>query len=571
MEAPKRRVSQACDACKLRKVKCNGQQRCQQCNHLDLKCVYSSAKTKQRTQRRRGRVISQYKAATGDVISPTAPLRPAIASPPEEPRRASLSSTGSSQLHYNAPFFESLIPDYIESVYPVNPIITAAEVQESINKMYTDKEHYAFVFAFGAVTLNLTFTGPRHTPDLSRKITQMITTAVESRGAFMFEETITLRKIMVSMFLHNCLMTLRKLDPAFFYMRDAISMIQLLRVDDEEEMAKFDVYERSKRQRLYWESFIHERYLGILDYRQAILPPLKDLPERDDSLPPGIFDGFNQIIKLFRLVDGDFLRNWLDSHNSSTLTPTWIENKYKELDENRDGTAQEISMLNEMQQADLLITRHWMRTLIWRMAMSRTLLSSGSSKECLSLLFPVRLSQQLRQLISNMSREAIEIHGSGIVQKLFELTDTIADVVIHVPAATLEETAARLDDFLFLLRLIFTFPRLDSLRQQILRKKLETLQDMFPHMVNSETNSPSFPPAAIQRASSNDPWLYEAKSMVSNRSGTGMSIPAILVQDPGPDENPPPLSAPVNGGFSGPEQLWSDVTRRLSLTELSYA
>lgn len=90
-------------------------------------------------------------------------------------------------------------------------------------------------------------------------------------------------------------------------------------------------------------------------------------------------------------------------------------------------------MLSAMQQADLIITRQWLRTLTWQMAMSNTLLSSVPQSESLSLTLPTRLSSQLRQFLRRMSHDSIRIHGSGILSKLFEITDTIADVMIHLP------------------------------------------------------------------------------------------------------------------------------------------
>lgn len=80
-----KRVSKACDACKLRKVKCNGQIRCQQCSHLGLLCVYSASSSK-RAQGKRGRIISEYKNKTAN---------PSLSSPPilaASPGHAHLSS-----------------------------------------------------------------------------------------------------------------------------------------------------------------------------------------------------------------------------------------------------------------------------------------------------------------------------------------------------------------------------------------------------------------------------------------------------------------------------------------------
>jgi hypothetical protein len=73
MEPTAKRVSKACDACKLRKVKCNGHERCQQCTHLGLRCIYSATTTK-RSQGRRGRIISEYKSKTSNATKSSVPM-----------------------------------------------------------------------------------------------------------------------------------------------------------------------------------------------------------------------------------------------------------------------------------------------------------------------------------------------------------------------------------------------------------------------------------------------------------------------------------------------------------------
>ncbi|KAF1992563.1 hypothetical protein K402DRAFT_399653 [Aulographum hederae CBS 113979] len=582
MEA-KRRVPQACEACKLRKVKCNGEQRCQQCTHLDLKCIYPQPKPKaSRRQQQRGRVISQYRQQTAPAnhvrnpptshpgsgasgqpdASPSGsdttdsphtfavPVQPPIPRPaihhrwPSAPDVLSpsafaaspantTSTPGSTQYeasYFNVPFFLDLLSDYEESVYPPNPIILASDVADKIHRMDhdLDQESLAFVYAFAGVTLNLTFIGPKHTRDISKRITSLITEAIRLRGPVFPGQPISIQRIMISFFLHNCLMTLRDKDTAFYYMREAIALIQTLKIDDPEEMSKMSLSDRAVRQRLHWLAFIQERYMCVLDYRPATMPLLATLPEPDTMIPSNIQEYFIQIIRLFRLMDEEFLHNWLDTgnhHSVSTITSSWIEAKTRELDLSafdpvRDSIQQAMSspangdysyhhhssgwsLLNTMQQADLLITRHWMQTLIWRMALSKALLHTDeddqnlqdpssplvSHPSPLSLLLPVRLSQQLRHLASTISKEAIEVHGSGIVQKLFELTDTIADVVIHIPAATQTETKQRVHDFLFLLEFVFTFPNLDETRARILKGKLERLRELFPTLCGN-VNTP---------------------------------------------------------------------------------
>ncbi|KAH7072640.1 hypothetical protein BKA63DRAFT_47732 [Paraphoma chrysanthemicola] len=521
MDQPvQKRVSKACDACKRRKVKCNGQERCQQCAHLGLRCIYS-ATGKQRSQGKRGHIISEFRNQTANVNATSPPLLPAIAAQGmfqapygvaqsvENNNGDATSPSSPYPSQYNQAFFLDLIPDYVQGVYPVQPVISEQELRQWIHVMDTDQEVRSFIYAFGGCTLNLTRYGERRTEEVLQTIEHLMDCSIDSMLPPRRNYHSSVMRAMQSIFIHNCLMSLQGVDAAFFYMRDAITNIQLLRIDNAEQAAALPPSERSRRQRLFWQAYIHERFLAILDYRHAILPPLYTLPEADPTIPIQVHEGFNQIIKLFRLLDTEFLTSWLGTKDGQ-VTSTWVEAKSRELEGDPEADARELANLSMMQRADLTITREWLRTLVWRLAMGQTLLSSRSSKECLSLLFPVRLSQTLRLQVSSMSRQDIEVHGSSITQKLFEITDTIADVLIHVPAATLDETALRIDDFLFILDFVLLFPHLDATRRGILLEKLERLQTMFPEAV-SNASSPNLP-LELQSPMGNDPWYQVAQS-----------------------------------------------------------
>jgi len=570
-----RRTTQACDACKLRKVKCNGQDRCQQCSHLNLRCVYSAPKPRLKSVKR-GQLIAKYKQSTNasnkdstslsseNFTSPSGSSRqpaeggqtlPAITSLlPDSP-----SSNIAASPPHDAAFFRSFLHDYEVSVYPVNPILTIAEVKASIDEMNSDEEARAFVYAYVAVTSFLTgyaSEAPSHT---AARVEHWCEETTRARGPPLLTHKPTVRKIMTAQFMHICLMGLRNLDMAFYFLRESITMIQMLRVDHPEVMQSLPLHERARRQRLYCEAFVHERYIGIFDHRPIALPPLPHLPENDPSIPPGIHQGFTQIIKVFSLIDGDFLRYWIGSHTGSTsVTATWVEEKQKQIDAEKAGNDDQVHYLTDMQQADLVITKYWLRTLVWQMAMSKCLLSSVASKESMSLLFPVRLSSQLRSLVGKMSRQSIEIHGSGIQQKLFELTDTIANVIITVPAATNEETAGRLDDFMFLINFFFSFPRFDPVQRDILKKKLETLQSMFPYTAKTPASNSSSPNTVQGQATpGHDTWIGV---MATPHEGA-----ANMRYSGEYDTQPDSRSVMSQTQLQPPDRLWQDMTRRLSL------
>ena len=383
---------------------------------------------------------------------------------------------------FHSDFFRELVPDY-RRVFPVIPIILESELRASIDKMDVDQQERALVYALSAMTLNITRYGPRHNDTTSTQTKSLFTQALEMRGPIMPYEQITVQSVMIPLCGANCILAGHvNVDMAFYYIREAITRLQLLRVDNTEELVAFSIAERARRQRLYWLLFIHERYQTISYHRSSILPPLHTLPEYDPQLPQVSQEYFCQMIALWRIIDTDFIENWLDHTRDSAVTFAWIEKKQGELGEGLDLPNSELQRLTETQQADLIVTRHWLRAVVWQMALSKFLLISDISTDSMSIFFPVRLSRRLRELVTRMSREALEIHGTGILQKIFDITNTFADILINIPAITTEEMADRVDDFLFLFRFLLGMPRFNHVEKQILQAKLQTLQERAPYI-----------------------------------------------------------------------------------------
>jgi hypothetical protein len=73
------------------------------------------------------------------------------------------------------------------------------------------------------------------------------------------------------------------------------------------------------------------------------------------------------------------------------------------------------------------------------------------------------------------------MHGSGILQKLFEVTNTIADVITVMSNPSLDaEGNQRVRDLVFLVERLLSFERVDKVQRNILRTKMEALVEKFP-------------------------------------------------------------------------------------------
>lgn len=70
--------------------------------------------------------------------------------------------------------------------------------------------------------------------------------------------------------------------------------------------------------------------------------------------------------------------------------------------------------ISDVQKADLCVTRHWMRMILWRLS-SKQNNSYQRSQQPTSASFPVAVARELLKIVSQLPRPAIEAHGLGMV------------------------------------------------------------------------------------------------------------------------------------------------------------
>lgn len=570
------RAAQACDGCRVRKVKCNSTQPCSQCSHLGLGCIYSPS-TKRKPSVR-NRLVTQLRnkssiAASSHGIHIAAspsdyPERPGpavtsiagIVNPDQDGMPsagiaaiaiagagagaggvAGAAGSGGYGLGtgtgtgtcigagvgigvgvgvstdtppppawdartFTTGFFIGMLAKYEEQVYPGSPIITSYEVRQSIGSMHADLDDAAFVYAVGAVTIHLTT--PTVQGEAGAKMTELIR---QSIGAYRQAQSIvddvhnarpmdvrtTFRRIMTCVFLAVSMMAFGRLDRCFAMLREAMTMVQMIHVQQCSHSAvPLEPRDVPKFHRIYWHVFIHERLLTILAGYPSIMAPLPTgLPARDAAIPAHIDVGFNRLIRLFQLLDGPLLLYWSAQQNPAQpvagVTLQWIEGKQAQLDQDEAGASEAEQGLidsgrgtfTELQHVDLLVTRLWMRSLLWQYGLMHRLFRSAPQREDLAIHLQVyRLSAQLRNLVGQLeSISAVVTHGIGLVHKVFEITSTVADV-LALPLSygqTEEDVRRRIHDFVFLVRFLFSFERAEREQRDYLRERLDGLQQQY--------------------------------------------------------------------------------------------
>ena len=256
MDSGKRR-HKACDTCSQRKVRCNGQQRCQQCEHLNLLCKYSAPAPRQKYERRSTKSAKRLK----DTIQAIAPI--AVS---DDVHDASWTAgINEAFMQYQAGagvgdnnFFLALLSDFEAFVLPFHPAISMAEAQNAIETMSENQEARAFVYGLVAVTLNLTHSLRSKTTPESSDISKWVSMSLDALRPVLLQENISVQRVATLQFLHVCFMGLGRYDVAFYYLRQSVTMLEILRVRDSSSMLMLPFTERSQRQRMYWTVFVSQ-------------------------------------------------------------------------------------------------------------------------------------------------------------------------------------------------------------------------------------------------------------------------------------------------------------------------
>ena len=152
------------------------------------------------------------------------------------------------------------------------------------------------------------------------------------------------------------------------------------------------------------------------------------LPNFDPIQEP-LLVGFMNLVQLFASFDQSVIDAWIsgDQYSCSRDLLADMQRKLR-------AVSPDESAINETQKTDILITKHWMRTLVWQVAMSHGFLSSsGDSEE--SMTFPTEVAGDLLDVLGTVRRENVECHGPGMVRAISDSN------LMGLEAMNLEEPA----------------------------------------------------------------------------------------------------------------------------------
>ncbi|KAI6713873.1 hypothetical protein JHW43_003630 [Diplocarpon mali] len=337
----------------------------------------------------------------------------------------------SDQFRPTSPSYFHLIPACIdlfhEHIYPIMPLIHMPTLRSSTTRVLNMSEKN-LLYSLCALTSthmsgkSILAPGP---PSWETTGRFFLDECISVRQSYDFIEDKSLSAVISSYFVSTAFFELNQNRKSWYYLREALTMGQDLGLHDEKSYAGLSPAESLCRQRTFWILYVTERSFAILRHKPLTLSKTPIFPSSLHSYEsPSIHTGFMHLVNSYHLLDSSFVDTWneITSAPTSTLTYTALQNQLSQ-------TQPSHIALPDIQKADILVTQQWLRLIVWQSSMRQGLLSSTASDESMTFAYPLKIAHSLLGVLSSLPTTSIEVHGMGIFEKIFEIGNTMLDVM----------------------------------------------------------------------------------------------------------------------------------------------
>ncbi|KAE8370856.1 fungal-specific transcription factor domain-containing protein [Aspergillus caelatus] len=427
-------TKRACDGCKIRKIRCGGGQPCRSCTKAKIKCTY--VRVQQCRGPRRLRSTTQFLIEQAQVGGDNNDCEDAHRSteamlerlnPNTTPARQT-SRMESSRIPLDT--LTSPLSIYHVRMYPVWPIVNVEEMVSALQRdtVNSDNETYALSTAVAAATIAQLRL--EQGPGAGETITAEMLAAecLRARNLCDYRSQVNLNSIQTSFFLHVYYENQKPGgSESLLHLREAISIAQIMGLHRESSYNSLSFEEQQLRRRVLWLLFVTERYPVTL--KTNISAPVID--ENDES---HVLPAFLKLLNLFQIFEKSGMFDIIQDENTDMQPGA---NNVGRVDwpflESLQRNLQDGSMLfehiSDVQKADLCVTRHWMRMILWKLSAKHYPGPSPSADQSMSRCFPLNVAQELVNIVSQLPRSAVEAHGLGMELKIYEVANSLADAI----------------------------------------------------------------------------------------------------------------------------------------------
>lgn len=458
---PRRKIgSRACDGCKIRKVRCTQEPPCTRCSSIGIECTFNKrqatrgprslrAKTLQEIQNTQGRKESQSSygrssSHTGRLVDDVSVggISPGAQSPPIYTEESLVrGKQGGSGCFQRTPVSSLIIRlcIYRLRLFPVWPILDAEDVIASLLRDSADLRTYTLANAVCAaviVQLKLPFEGRTDDNDPA---TAASMTAECQRTKLLLQDAngddgpdAGLNMVRIAFFQH---IYHENQSPggtkSLMFLREAITIAQIMGLHRKSSYVLLPPEEQQVRRRTLWLLFVTERGVAMLHKLPVVLKWQASFPLLVDRITveldeAHILPAFKKLVDLFWLFDQSGAFDLLtqadddaETHQESRLE--YLQHRLQEMSSDECES-------NDVQRADICVTKCWMQAVVWRASLRRSKAATFSQRESHHSQ-PYRIVADFLSHICHCSKTALEAHGPTIELKIYEIASALTEYI----------------------------------------------------------------------------------------------------------------------------------------------
>ncbi|KAK2753704.1 hypothetical protein FQN55_000067 [Onygenales sp. PD_40] len=473
-------MKQVCDNCRRRKLKCNRQHQCDRCRSALLVCSYTDVLQRKgpkfRTFYPRSSVSSPggdspcassfptppHSAFSGEFDAPLPPLLgppfylPAPLLQPEDSSWEVSSGPRLFPTRLSSLVILAHVNVYLKYLFPIMPVFKPDQVlADSADPECLSPQRYAFLAALCAAThIQLKLDGPGShydsdeepmLPDDGTFISgeALLSEALRARADYDFVDSPSLDSLLTSFYLFASYGNLDKQDHAWYYLCQALCMAHTLGLHRESSYSHFGSGEAEERRRVFWLLFVTERAYALQQTKPVMLRSSIRKPEVFNGDDPILAYGFLNLINLFE-----------------KLTPSLYDWMISDLGDEAAGQALTSSILCDLstpislegvietQQVDILITQQWLRSAMCMLPVNGSLKELPYNQHIPPSPpnVPITVGKSTMEILGAVSQAAIDSHGIGMEQKLFNVGTCVGEVTRSMSPSTAARIASSAAD-----------------------------------------------------------------------------------------------------------------------------
>ncbi|KXL41857.1 MAG: hypothetical protein FE78DRAFT_116442, partial [Acidomyces sp. 'richmondensis'] len=423
-------AKRACDGCKIRKIRCGGGDACKACVIAGIRCTYIKVQQPRGPRRMRSTTRLLIEQAQRGDISPEG-------QPPQSP--ADGHETVEAQYGSQSfPFRIStniLIPAlyiYHVRMFPVWPIVNVEEVVAALqtDSEAKDFETHALATAIASATFGQLRLDQSSLSNSTVTTNDFATACLRARNMWDYKAQVNLNTVRTSFFLH---VYYENQDSggsqSLLYLREAITSAQMMGLHRESSYADLSLEEKQIRRRVLWLLFVTERGVCILHQFPVVLSTNIQAPEVDGNDESQVLPAFLKLLNLFRIFDHAKIFDIIQGDSKGATTCKLERDFFDTLQRRLQEGNLSFDQMPDVQKADVCVTKHWMRMILWRLSSKKGPLCRPAEPRPMSVIFPVIVAKEFLNMVSQLPHSAVEAHGIGMQLKIYEIANSVVDAI----------------------------------------------------------------------------------------------------------------------------------------------